>query len=153
MDLNWACSWRQQGRERQETTWTEAWAKRPRRLYESLTKAQATALFLLRTEVIGLNRWLATQRVPGISPACPCGWEAQTVQHVLLQCRQYDRATLLPRLRSEHVQQILSDPDQAKAAAQWFIKQGVLKQFRTAKEIQEEDQRDFMQVASLETWV
>ena len=56
MDLTWAKHWRQQGANRRETTWQEPWAKRPQRLYKYLTKPQSTALFLLRTEVIGLNR-------------------------------------------------------------------------------------------------
>ncbi len=45
-------------RGRSETTWTELWERRPPRLYDGLTKAQATALFLMRTEAIGLNKWL-----------------------------------------------------------------------------------------------
>ena len=37
-------------------------------LYEGLTKAESTAAFLLRTEVLGLNAWLASIYVPNTTP-------------------------------------------------------------------------------------
>jgi hypothetical protein len=55
-------------------------------LYDGLLKHEATALFLLRTEVLGLNAWLASVGVPGIDKRCSCGWPAQTVRHILLFC-------------------------------------------------------------------
>ena len=47
-------------------TWLTPWKHDYRRLYAGLTKVEATALFLMRTEVIGLNAWLALIRVPNI---------------------------------------------------------------------------------------
>ena len=45
-------------------------------LYDGLIKAEATALFLLQTEIIGLNTWLLLVFVPDILPSCECRWRA-----------------------------------------------------------------------------
>jgi hypothetical protein len=49
-------------------------------LYDSFTKAEATALFPVRTEVIGLRSWLASVGVPGILPQCNCQWQVLWVE-------------------------------------------------------------------------
>jgi hypothetical protein len=61
----------------------------PSKLPKGLKKHQATALMLLRTEVIGLNAWLAEARVPNIIPRCPYGWYAQTVRHIVTACPSF----------------------------------------------------------------
>jgi hypothetical protein len=93
--------------------------------YEGLTKHQATALFLLHTEVLGLNAWLASIQV----------W------HILLHYPNYasGRPRLIAQTRTENPREMLSKPESAKAAAKWFVRQGVLEQFNTAKEIEAED--------------
>ena len=50
--------------------WTTLWKQDPCELYAHLTKAESTALFLMRTEIIGLDAWLAAIQVPNITPAC-----------------------------------------------------------------------------------
>ena len=87
-------------------TWNTPWEMSPLTLYDNLPKHQTTALMLLRTEVIGLNAWLASIHVPDIIPRCDCGWQAQAVRHVLLHCSKYEqqrtdliRATGLEDLR------------------------------------------------------
>jgi hypothetical protein len=84
-------------RRRPATVWNTPWEQDPRKPYAGLSKAQSTALFLLRTEVIGLNAWLAAVQVPDVTPACPCGWPEQTVQHVVLHCPRYNRLDLIQR--------------------------------------------------------
>ena len=54
-------------------TWLAPWTQDTRLLYDDLTKIEATALFLMRTEVIGLNAWLAAIQVPRVFLAYPCG--------------------------------------------------------------------------------
>jgi hypothetical protein len=98
-------------------TWRTPWSTPTIPMYEGLTKAEATALFLLRTEVIGLNAWLASVQVPGILPRCACGWRAHTVRHVLLHCPQYDRSGLLREAGTEDLYAILSQPNSARLAA------------------------------------
>ena len=82
-DLEWKKRWQREARDREATTWRTPWEQSPLKLSSDLPKHQATALFLLRTEVIGLNAWLASIRVPNVTPQCECGWQAQTVRHVL----------------------------------------------------------------------
>jgi hypothetical protein len=139
-------------RRRPATVWNTPWEQDPRKLYAGLSKAQATALFLLRTEVIGLNAWLASIRVPDVTPACPCGWFAQTVQHVMLQCPRHNRIDLIQRCGTERLEQILIRPDCAKHAARWFIRAGILEQFRVAKEIEEENTEEFRPFETVERW-
>ena len=85
---------------------------------------------LLRTEVIGLNAWLASIHVPDILPRCDCGWRAQTV---LLHCPKYEqqRADLIRATGSEDLRAILTHVASAQAA-RWFVRCGILVQFKVA---------------------
>ena len=67
------------------------------RLYRGLRKAEATALFLMRSEVIGLKDWLTRVGVPNVIRRCDCGYPAQTVRHVLLQCHSITARTCLEK--------------------------------------------------------
>jgi hypothetical protein len=152
LDIKWAKHWRKQGLNQRGTTWSERWPAKPRRLYEGLKKPQATALFLLRTEAIGLNKWLAARRVPGVDKACPCGWHEQSVHHTVFRCPRYDRTAIGQRLRTENLAKALGDPDSAGQIAKWLIRQGVLQQFSVARDLEEEDRDDYHAVAGLSTW-
>jgi hypothetical protein len=112
-------------------------------LYSDMPKHQATALFL-RTEVIGLNGWLASINVPGIDAEWSCGWSTQTVHHVLMICPLYSsgRAELVRPTDSEEMWRMLSTPEKEQATARWFIQQGILRQCDLAKEIEEEEVED-----------
>ena len=130
---------------REAAAWQTPWSQDTLKLYSDLPKHQATALFLLRTEVIGLRSWLASVCVPGITPECDaCNWHEQTVRHVLMMCPKYTdaRSLLISRTSSEELEQILSRPDTAQTAARWLVQQGILKQFETARQIEEEDTTD-----------
>ena len=65
--------WQAKAKNRTETTWKTLWGKPTVPLYEDLTKAEATALFLLYTEVIGLNAWLASINILEILLQYKCG--------------------------------------------------------------------------------
>ena len=154
--LAWKRRWEKAVNERNDrrlaTAWTTPWEQKAHTLYDGLTKAEATALFLMRTEVIGLNAWLAAIQVPGYSPRCQCGWPAQTVRHVLLHCTKHDRTDLLLQTRTERLDQILSRPDCAKHAARWLVQTGLLGQFKVAKEILEEDKSRFRPFQDASSW-
>ena len=104
-DLEWKRRWLQAARKKRAATWQTPWKRNPVTLYSDMPKHQATALFLLRTEVIGLNGWLASINVPGIEAGCGCGWSTQTVHHVLIMCPLYTdrRADLVRRTESEEI--------------------------------------------------
>ena len=122
-------------------------------LYAGMSKPEATALFLMRSEVIGLNAWLASIQVPEVNPACRCGWHTQTVRHVLLYCQRYNRVNLLLACGTERLGEILSQPACAKYAARWFIRSGVMEQFRVAKEVIEEEYKGYLAFQDAEEWV
>jgi hypothetical protein len=151
-DLEWRRRWSQTARNKKAATWKTPWKKSTAALYSDLPKHQATALFLLRTEVIGLNAWLASINVPGVNARCGCGWNTQTVQHVLMMCPLYSsrRADLVSRVNSEEMWRMLSTPEKAQATARWFIQQGILRQFDLAREIEEEDTEEHTPFQPLE---
>ena len=128
------------------------WERAPLTLYEGLSKHHATALMLLRTEVIGLNAWLAKIGVPDVWPACDCGWQAQTVKHVLYFCPKYrrQREGLLIELGTEDLCEALSHVRSAQLAARWIVQQGVLAQFRAAFEDEQETLERFEPFRPLE---
>jgi hypothetical protein len=151
-DLEWRRRWNQTARNKKAATWKTPWKKSTAALYSNLPKHQATALFLLRTEVIGLNAWLASINVPGVNARCGCGWNTQTVQHVLMMCPLYSsrRADLVSRVNTEEMWRMLSTPEKAQATARWFIQQGILRQFDLAREIEEEDTEEHTPFQPLE---
>ena len=114
-------------------------------MYDDLPKHEATALFLLRTEVLGLNDWLARIGVPGITPMCPCGTGKHTIRHLLAFCPEQvqPRANLLLRTGTTELREILTNKKMVKAAAQWLLETNTLEQFRIAKEIASEKTGDW----------
>jgi hypothetical protein len=106
----WQEWWQEAAQNKQAAVWQDDAAKYQLLLYDGLDKATATALYLLRIEVIGLNAWLAKVNVPGIIPQCPCGFPAQTVKHTILHCPQHDRSSLLLGLWITRFPTLLSYP-------------------------------------------
>ena len=121
-------------------------------LYAGLSKVEATALFLIRTEVIGLNAWLAAVQVPDITPRCPCGWRAQTVRHVLMHCPRHSRTSLFQACGTEKMDDILSRPACAKHAARWLVRSRALDQFKVAAEIAREEIKGYKPFQDAEKW-
>ena len=130
---------------RSSATFSGGWETLPLSLYKDLPKYEVTAVFLLRTEVLGLNDWLARIGVPGISPKCPCGTGRQTLQHILAFCpsQTRPRANLLLKTGTTELREILKEKKKAKAAAQWLLETDLLEQFRVAKEIEKESTEDW----------
>ena len=152
----WAAQWQRQRdrfRDAQRgTAWNTPWTQEPSKLYAGLPKAEATALFLARTEVIGLNAWLAAIHVPGVLPTCPCGWHAQTVRHVLLHCPRHPRGELLRKCRTESLQELLTEPANAGHVARWLVRTGALPQFRVTNEMADENVAAYCQFEEAEKW-
>jgi hypothetical protein len=122
-------------------TWRGDWGQQPLNLYEGLPKHEATALFLLRTEVMGLRAWLAQIGVPGKHPACDCGAPRQTLDHILAFCPNLaaQRVELMNKTGSTEIRRILEDKDKVRHAARWLLSTKVLGQFSVAMEVEEED--------------
>jgi len=89
VSLEWKRRWRHNAAGQQATTWKAEWTQAVHQLYDGLCKHEAKALFILRTEVLGLNDWLASIGVTDVDKRCGCGWPSQTVRHILLFCPIY----------------------------------------------------------------
>src|SRR5436190_8721608 len=74
--LKWKRCLTEAAKGREATMWHNPWDMKMLLLYKKLPKHQATALFLLCTEVLGLDSWLASIGVPNILLQCACGWQA-----------------------------------------------------------------------------
>lgn len=123
-------------------------------LYEGLHKHEATALFLLRTEILGLNAWLASVGVPGVDKRCLCGWPAQTVHHILLFCPTHSdlRALYFRRAGLADLHGALSTTASAHQAARWLTTSGLLGQFSLAQEIAQKDTLSYDSLVHLNDW-
>jgi hypothetical protein len=134
--------------------WTTLWAYETLRLYEGVPKHIATAIFLLHTEVLGLNAWLLSVGVLGVSPHYIYNWPQQTVQHILTFCPNI--AGLWDRFRheayTEDMDATLYTPWGAQAAARLLVNSELMAQFRVAKEVKSEDRRGYQPLPGLETW-
>jgi hypothetical protein len=106
------------------------------RWYEGLNKAEATALFLLRSEVIRLKAWLARYQGTERSPTCSCGWARETVEHILVHCPDRDRSRL-PTDTEWRMPAILLQEESARKAAKWLVAEGILPHLRAAREVEE----------------
>ena len=62
------------------------------KLHAGLSKELSSLLMQMRTGKIGLRQFLFERRVPGIEYGrCECRQINQTVKHVLLNCRRYNK--------------------------------------------------------------
>ncbi len=154
MNLEWERRWTHKTVGRTATTWNTDWKQPAHQLYDGLSKHEAIALFLLRTEVLGLNAWLASVGVPDIDKQCTCGWPAQTVRHVLLFCPAHtnSRAIFFQRAGVADLQTALSIPVSAHQAAQWLVASGLLPQFSLAQQINQEDTSGYGSLQHLNKW-
>ena len=133
--------------------WSTLWAKATLPLYKGQTKAESTAAFLLRIEVLGLNAWLVSIYVPNTTPHYTCGWPTQSVRHILLFCNhRTERDQLFARAGTSNITQMLSISRGLHAAAKWLIGQGVLQQFQTAYRTQQEDTGGYAPLQPLREW-
>ncbi len=82
----------------------------PIHLYDDLTKAEATALFLLRTQVLGVKAWLASIGVPDVDPQCECGLSAESLKHLLGFCRNktWQRIRLVERTGTQDLEALVT---------------------------------------------
>ena len=65
IDSEWKKRWDAAAAGKKATVWKTDWGDTPLYIYDDMTKAEATALFLLHTEALGLNCWLASVGVRG----------------------------------------------------------------------------------------
>jgi hypothetical protein len=105
-------------------------------LHSSLHKALSSIIIQMRTERIGLRKYLHQRKVPDITDdQCGCGHGSQTVKHILLACSLFNDLrtrtwTKEDRIRARRdLREILSKPALARRAAKFMISTGLLGQF------------------------
>ena len=89
-------------------------------------------LFQARTGRIGLRRFLASARVPGVSEECLCKQGKETAEHVLLHCGDTPQRAWG---RGVPFQKLVSEPALAGQAARHLIQGGRLDQFSVASRL------------------
>ena len=109
-------------------------------LHKGLTRAQSSVATQLRTEHIGLRTYLHRRRVPGVdSPACPCGYQSQNVQHALTRCDRWsnNRGSWIQLLRDRQYTRLLHNSDNVSRITKWIIHEGFFEQFRLAQPVED----------------
>ncbi|OHW95426.1 reverse transcriptase [Colletotrichum incanum] len=122
----WQTDWEAETRGRTSFRLTPKPTKKVLQAHEGLTKRQSALLVQMRTEKIGLQDFLFSRRVPGITNAnCPCREGRQTVSHILLRCRKYRqlRRQELGALPGRHNLRVILNERKAAAKAIRFIEQ------------------------------
>ena len=103
-------------------------------LRSGLNRSEASIVTQLRTRNIGLREYLATQKVPRITPECGCGFPKETIPHFLLFCAQRKgRANMILQAGSRDLDTLLCEKQPIQAAARWIFREGLLPQFSYAK--------------------
>jgi hypothetical protein len=103
------------------------------KLYSKLKKAESSALFQARTGRIGLRRFLASARVPGIeSGDCLCGEGKETAEHMLLHCTNRPATNWS---RGARFDRLVSEPESGAIIARQIIQSGRLGQFSLANRL------------------
>lgn len=123
-------------------------------LYVNIHKHKATALFLLHTEVVGLNAWLVLVQVSEIDKWCSCEWSAQTVCHILLFCSIHTNscAHYFQRAGIADLHKALSTAASAHQVAQWLATSNLFSQFNLARQITKKDTSGYGSLLCLDNW-
>ena len=113
----------------------------PLEVHRGLGKAASGLIVQMRTEKIGLKKFLHSKKVPGFdSPECPCRRGLQSAKHLLVECRLHIQNT--NRIWDEDRRKVafgrisweemLTNPKFVKKAAQFMNSLGLIDQFRSA---------------------
>ncbi|KAF6782471.1 hypothetical protein CSOJ01_16001 [Colletotrichum sojae] len=122
----WQTNWKTETRGRASFRLAPKPTKKVIQLHEGLSKRRSALLVQMRTEKIGLQDFLFSRRVPGITNAnCPCQEGRQTVSHILLRCRRFRqlRRQELGGLPGRHNLRVILNKRKAAAKAIRFIEQ------------------------------
>ncbi|TQS35012.1 hypothetical protein Golomagni_04582 [Golovinomyces magnicellulatus] len=141
-NMEWKRRWLAIRGNRKAASWKTPWSRSALNLYDGLKRHVATALMLLRSEVLGLRAWLSSIGVPNITPRCSCGEHKQTVKHILCYCPEHSslQARMFAEAGTRNFDQILQTRKGCKAAAFMLIATGRLQQFEIAQRTENENQ-------------
>ena len=111
--------------------------KKQLKMHSLLKKAKSALATQIRTGKIGLANFFHKRCVPGItSPACPCDWHRQTLEHVIMFCRPTnDRRVMFCKAGTNSYQALTESPKLLKSLIAWLMKSGILTQFSLAVQL------------------
>ena len=106
--------------------------------HTELAKTESSLITQMRTEKIGLAKFLHACKVPGFDhPNCPCGASKQTPEHVVMDCSLMPRRDEIWRAvggAAKDYRRLMTTSRAAKALARWFIKADLLPMFSLARD-------------------
>lgn len=129
----WAYNWEMEFKGRTTYKYTPEPNRRILQLHYKLKKWQSAMLVQMRTGKIGLRDYLWKRKVPDFNhPGCECGEGRQTVEHILLRCRDFNdlRKGLFNGKRQTDSRAILSNPKLATKAIKFMEQTQLLGQLR-----------------------
>ena len=105
--------------------------KKTLRIHKGLCKAASALIVQMRTEKIGLKKFLHSRKVPGFdSPECPRRRRMQSAKHLLVECLLHTRKRNMI-WEEDRWGEMLTDPKFARKAAQFMKSLGLIDQFRS----------------------
>jgi hypothetical protein len=106
-------------------------------LHEGLHKAESSIFTQIRTGKIGLADFLHKMGVPEVtSPACTCGFERETAQHVTVFCPRFQSSRSQLHLNgTTDFKRLLTEKAGVARLTRWWLRRGILGQFQIAQKL------------------
>jgi hypothetical protein len=134
----WFDSWAIYRREitRSSITQTDIIDRQRLKMHQSLRKIESSLITQIKSKKIDLTSFLFHRQILDVfSSICFCDWHQQTIKHVIIFCRQFDRETLKRELNTNDYRIITSTSRILKILVAWFMQLNLLSQFSLIRNI------------------
>jgi hypothetical protein len=106
------------------------------KMHQSLRKIESSLITQIKSKKIDLASFLFYRRVLDVfSSIYFCDWHQQTIKHVIMFYKQFDRETLKRELNIYDYRIITSSSRTLKILVAWFMQLNLLSQFSLTKNI------------------
>jgi hypothetical protein len=136
LEREWEKQFTKLARRRRHPVWKPHHKTLGKELRAGLNRSESSIVTQLRTGNIGLREYLATRKVPEITPNCSCGFPKETIPHFLLYCtKRQGRAAMMLQTNTQDLEVLLCEIQPIQAVARWIFREGLLPQFQFAKKL------------------